>query len=867
MSVRFLSFFILPVWLALATAPTAAGNGNNPVTGSKPVWVKDKVPALKTDSLTSEKYGSSCYLLVDVQENIAVRSTYVHYAIKLINNEGVQNNSDISIDYDPASQKLVIHEINIYRDGKKTDELRLNKIKTIQRETEMDRFFYDGTITAYMNLRDVREGDILEYSYTVTGYDSVLNGNFCKTFYMEYSVPVLDLYKSIIVPKTRNIYFGYPSGKAEPEKQDTGDAVRYEWERKNVKARRIENNVPAWYNGNLRVEASTIGTWKEVVDLFKENYRVPESEMTELRKRTAGLFGDAGGDSVITPVIRFVQDKIRYLAFEEGMDGHRPASPLTVLDTRYGDCKAKTLLICSLLRLNGIEANPVLVNSEGINSDTVHIPSGNIFNHVIVQVRYRNLYFYVDPTISNQGGVPGNIYFPDYGYGLVLKDGTKGLLRLANFAVSKTAIKDYYRVDSIGGPATLRVQTEYTGEYADDIRSTFKSSTSEEITKSYLKFYSSIYPFIRSASPIKFNDLRDSNVVAVEEKYIIDSCWVKETDEKGVLYFRTKAGVISGILQSPPSPGREMPYSLTYPADFTEDIFIDLPIEWAVKPESTEISDSSFYFLYRSHWSTNQIHLEYRYKTFTDNVPPSAYSRFYTKYKAISDNLSYRLRHAAGTDKGPFRLSWPAIFLLIIILCAATFFSVKIYRYWNLPVTPSAGREIGGWLVLIEIGLFISTLVVLYQIFFKSAYLDRNTWQILFKDPDNGLAIFLLILFEFIYNTLFLVYLVLVQVMFYRKRNIVPRLIIVLYAVSTFFLLVDTLAAFVLMPDRYSNANKAKTVLSVIFNIISSAIWITYFLKSKRVRETFTRPAPSAVYLTDEGENPVAGTVVREAGK
>ena len=58
-----------------------------------------------------------------------------------------------------------------------------------------------------------------------------------------------------------------------------------------------------------------------------------------------------------------MQDDIRYLGFENGLNSFKPSKPIEVLKRRFGDCKDKALLLSTLLQSYGIAANPILVNS------------------------------------------------------------------------------------------------------------------------------------------------------------------------------------------------------------------------------------------------------------------------------------------------------------------------------------------------------------------------------------------------------------------------------------------------------------------------------------------------------------------------
>ena len=58
----------------------------------------------------------------------------------------------------------------------------------------------------------------------------------------------------------------------------------------------------------------------------------------------------------ISNTYQWIQDHIRYVAFEAGIAGHRPDTPKEVLRKRYGDCKGMALLLKTLLKAQGFDA-------------------------------------------------------------------------------------------------------------------------------------------------------------------------------------------------------------------------------------------------------------------------------------------------------------------------------------------------------------------------------------------------------------------------------------------------------------------------------------------------------------------------------
>ncbi len=93
----------------------------------------------------------------------------------------------------------------------------------------------------------------------------------------------------------------------------------------------------------------------------------------------------------------WVEDNIRYLAFENGIVGYKPAACQTVVNNKYGDCKCMANLLTEMLKLAGLDARRAWLGTKGIAYD-LSTPSLAAHNHAICVLVLNGKYYYLDAT-------------------------------------------------------------------------------------------------------------------------------------------------------------------------------------------------------------------------------------------------------------------------------------------------------------------------------------------------------------------------------------------------------------------------------------------------------------------------------------
>ena len=99
----------------------------------------------------------------------------------------------------------------------------------------------------------------------------------------------------------------------------------------------------------------------------------------------------------IKNIFYWVQDNIRYIAFEDGIAGYQPENCQTVFFNRYGDCKGMANLMKEMLKLAGFDARLVWLGTKSVatNYSTPCLASDN---HMICAVKQGDDFIYLDGT-------------------------------------------------------------------------------------------------------------------------------------------------------------------------------------------------------------------------------------------------------------------------------------------------------------------------------------------------------------------------------------------------------------------------------------------------------------------------------------
>ncbi len=600
-----------------------------------PTWV---APVYFSDSFETQDAHLQ-FLLLDCQELLPEQTNYYHFAIKTFTSSGVEAIAQLEIDFEPTFQKLAVHEVRVRRDGVWIDK-RNSRHELLQREEGLEDNLVSGVLTLVYFLEDIRPGDILEYTYSTIGTNPLFSSHFFNKMPLQTSIPIEKISYRLLTRPEHVFRIQKFNTKIEPMVTDLTESLReWRWEVVNPEISPEEESQPEWYQPEAFVEVSDYQSWGEVAEEIIPLFALPEDFDSNIPEEMANMVASWKGTQSerALAALRFVQDEVRYLGFEEGIMGFKPHDPRTIFQRRFGDCKDKTFLLHSLLRLMGIASTPVVVDTREGKLISEMLPSPNAFNHIILQITIDETHYWADSTISLQGGSLEGNFFPNYYWGLPLAQGTNSLLALPEYTLERpTEIETRVKMIFEDLAELSTVWTAF-GSKADGYRQYVHHVGLAHLSEESLNVLQRKHGNASIHFPMAVMDDRENNIFTLTESYLFP---LRKRGNKPIL--NVSSIVIRHFLTSDFNPNRIAPYSLTYPLWAKEHIHIESPFSnWKSEEEENNYMSNSVHYHFLSKIENQSADFYYELKHLKDSIPAEDLQEYWEAAQEIELNGSF----------------------------------------------------------------------------------------------------------------------------------------------------------------------------------------------------------------------------------
>ncbi len=532
--------------------------------GPAPSWVN---PAGWDADAKATQGEPTTQLLLDQQINAETGERYTHSVERLETMEAVQHLSQWRLRFDPVTQTVVVHTLTVRRGDQSVEHARPEKARVLQREEGLEAFVLEGSQSLLVLLEDVRVGDVIEGSFTVTTRPRLMAETVTAFFGRSDAVTVMSHHAAVRFREGRPLRWKASAAAGEPVVETVDGETIWRWKGGRTEARRAESQVPAWWPADYWVQVSDVPDWGAVAKAIAAAwYRDDESPLVEEQARkieaaTTNLVDRAEA------AIRWVQDEFRYLSVNLELGGQVPTLFDEVIRRRYGDCKDLSFLLTLLLRRLGVTARPLLVQSGELKPEEAELlPSMTLFNHAIVELTLEGKTRRVDATRRRQGGGVFGRPVNRFGLALPVDAEATALVDEPEWDPKRDRHETTETVllDTTGGASVLRVTTCATGLHADMYRLHFENTGLDKFSRDRLQLQADRYAHAEEDSPLVYEDDRDANVWRMVEIYKI-SRFINLTREPGRCEIALPVGWPMPVLERPELGERRAPFALPYP--------------------------------------------------------------------------------------------------------------------------------------------------------------------------------------------------------------------------------------------------------------------------------------------------------------
>jgi tetratricopeptide (TPR) repeat protein len=456
---------------------------------------------------------------------------YIDRAIRVDNPQTLTMLGTLQATWLPDKGDLIVHRVSILRGDEVIDVLAGGaRLEVLRRERQLEQRMIDGERTATLAVPGLRVGDVLRVSYSTTLSDQALDKEVQDTIGLPAEPFAAGFARMRLSwPVASDVRWQALNGIDLPEPVVRDGFATIEVPLPLAKAGDVPNDAPLRYRMPPMLQAGTFASWTEVsrvmAPLFAtEGTIAPGSpiarEVDKIERAHSGQLERS------VAALRLVQDEIAYLA--NGLDGgnYIPQKPAQTWEMRYGDCKAKTMLLLAMLREMGIQSEAVLVAAELGDVVPEMLPIPGAFNHVIVHATIDGTDYWLDGT--NTGTSMQVVHeVPAFHVALPLREGGSELLPMPQRPQQAYDRQARITFDNRAGlevPMLYQAEWTLTGPATAPFRAIIGQASQEQVDDFVEGFASSqLGDGLVVSSDIAFDE--QTNVATVKVEGLMDSYW------------------------------------------------------------------------------------------------------------------------------------------------------------------------------------------------------------------------------------------------------------------------------------------------------------------------------------------------------
>jgi hypothetical protein len=574
---------------------------------------------------------------VDVISSTKVKISKV-FAITILNENGLED-ATLREYYDKFSKISGINGVIFDSKGKKIDRIPNDEIYDYSAISGYSA--YDDNRKKVIDPKIINYPSTIEYSWDETA-DYL---RYIPDWYPfnGYHISIQNSSYTLNRPKDINIRYLERNLSEPVVKDSTPEIIKTTWQIKNAPALKPEyfSFYPEEYTANVIFSPSEFkfaktngnaATWKDIGEWAWGLNKGRDSIPAPTRQKVLNLVNGAKSDIEKVQIIYdFLQNNTRYVNISVGIGGFQPFEAETVDRLAYGDCKALTNYMYSLLKVVGIKSHYTLVNAGDDNLTVIAGFPSIRFNHVFLCVPLENDTLWLECTSQSVPcGYQGT--FTDDRDVLVVKEDGGHLVHTKVYTADENvkSTKATVNLDA-DGRGQVFISRKYQGQYYDEVEPILHSDDADKKKLIY-----------------KYNEIPDFKLNTF--KYDVQKTRIPVVYENIDLFLGNYATLMGNSMfvqlnllnkfSSLPKKTDERKSDIYFPRAFTETdtVIYNLPegYSWGGTPEQKEISSDYGKYSYEIKSGTNQVIYTRKIVMNKGRYPKTDYPKLYEFFDGVS---------------------------------------------------------------------------------------------------------------------------------------------------------------------------------------------------------------------------------------
>jgi len=318
--------------------------------------------------------------------------------------------------YISVAKNTQMYLVEDYNDNSEIERFEVfNKKKQIKQWIQ--DHFYESDEMFYHDVRLKSIGltfPLLGYYYRWETEKQYKDIKYFTSLYFTSRYPTKEKTIQIEVPDWLDIEFkemnfeGYNLNK-DINKEESGKVI-YTYTLTNAKSIKSESAMPGpshiqphllvlpKFHRKYNKETPIFNETKDLYHWYKSLVDQLDEKSEEIKPLVESLTKNLSQDEdKIKAIYYWVQDNIKYIAYEDGIAGFKPDESQNVYKKKYGDCKGMANLITQMLKIAGYDARLTWIGTRRIAYD-YSTPNLSVDNHMICTLHHNGKRYYLDGT-------------------------------------------------------------------------------------------------------------------------------------------------------------------------------------------------------------------------------------------------------------------------------------------------------------------------------------------------------------------------------------------------------------------------------------------------------------------------------------